>query len=172
MKRDKALLPYRGGTLANAVAKEAASAAGQVMFVGSPMRRRGLGFGMVPDVFPGEGPLGGILTALQFSAAPWNLVVACDMPLVSAFFLRQLLENAELWDVDALLPAGPSRRLEPLCAVYHRRSRQALYAAFERGVRKVTDALEGLRAAAFLVPETEPLQNVNTPEEWAIYAAD
>ena len=172
MGRDKALLPYRGDALARRVAAEVRAAAGSVALVGSPSRHGGLGCGVVPDVFPGDGPLGGILTALQNTTATWNLLVACDMPRVSAVFLDQLCEAAESWDVDALLPAGPGRRLEPLCAVYHRRSRQALYAAFLRGVRKITDALEGLRVAAYLVPEDSSLVNINTPEDWAPYAAE
>jgi molybdopterin-guanine dinucleotide biosynthesis protein A len=61
--------------------------------------------------------------------------------------------------------------LEPLCAVYHRRSRETLYGAFADGIRKVTDAFSGLRVAMFPFAEPTPFQNVNTPEDWAGYAA-
>jgi molybdopterin-guanine dinucleotide biosynthesis protein A len=170
MGQDKALLPFRGGVLAQAIAKEVKAAAGHAAFVGIPCTAPPAGFSTVLDMYPGEGPLGGILTALQNTSSYWNLVVACDLPNVSAPFLRELLDAAECWDVDALLPAGPSHRLEPLCAVYHRRTRQALHAAFSSGQRKITAALEGLRVAVLLVPETAPLQNVNTPADWAAYA--
>src|SRR5437899_6316305 len=123
MGRDKATLRYRGGALAEAIAREVNAAAGSAALVGSPSRQVISGFGIVPDVYPGEGPLGGILTALQHTTADWNLIVACDMPNVSAAFLHGLLDAAERWNVDALLPAGPSHRMEPLCAVYHRRTR-------------------------------------------------
>jgi len=171
MGRDKALLPYRGGVLAQAVAREVESAAGSAALVGSPGRYIGSGFGIIPDIFPGQGPLGAILTALQTTTAEWNLIVACDMPNASARFLRDLLDTAERWDVDALLPAGPSRLVEPLCAVYHKRTGQALCAAFSNGIRKITLALEGLRVAVLMVSEATPFQNVNTPEDWAQYAA-
>jgi molybdopterin-guanine dinucleotide biosynthesis protein A len=113
--------------------------------------------------------LGGILTALENSSADWNLIVACDMPGLEADFLRRLLDTAEHCDCDALVPAGPSGRLEPLCAVYHRRSLRGLYAAFARGVRKVAVALEEVRTVAWHVPEVSCFQNVNTPEDWAAY---
>jgi molybdopterin-guanine dinucleotide biosynthesis protein A len=169
MGQNKALLPFRGGVLAQAIAQEVKAAAGHAAFVGSPSRAVPSGFCIVPDLYPGEGPLGGILTALQNTRAYWNLIVACDMPNLSAAFLRQLLDAAEAWDVDALLPAGPSHRLEPLCAVYHRRVRQPLHAAFSKGQRKVTAALAGLPVAVLLVSELAPLQNVNTPADWAAY---
>ena len=77
---------------------------------------------------------------------------------------------AESSGADALVPRGPSGLLEPLCAVYHRRSRPALDAAFAAGIRKVTAAFEGLRIAVLPVTERLSLQNVNTPEDWAAYA--
>jgi len=169
MGRDKALLPYRGATLAQTVAQTVRAAAGNVTLVGSPNRHGHLGYGIVPDVYAGEGPLGGILTALQQSSADWNLMVACDMPGLTVDFLGQLLDAADTCEGDALVPAGPSGRLEPLCAVYHRRSLQGLYAAFARGVRKVALALEEVRWVAWPVPELSCFQNVNTPEEWASY---
>jgi molybdenum cofactor guanylyltransferase len=166
MGRDKALLPYRGGNLAGAVARAVESAAGRVTLVGNP------GIGGIADLYPGEGPLGGILTALHHTAAEWNLVVACDMPGVSGELLSRLLDAAEASGADSLLPSGPSGRLEPLCAVYRRQSLERLEASFARGVRKVTAALEGLAIVRLAVPELAPFQNVNTPEDWERYAAE
>ena len=72
-------------------------------------------------------------------------------------------------DADALLPAGPSGRLEPLSAVYHRRCLATLRRAPEAGVRKITDALAGLEVARWTVDDAACFENLNTPEEWACY---
>jgi molybdopterin-guanine dinucleotide biosynthesis protein A len=170
MGQDKALLPFRGGPLAESVARAVELAAGSVTLVGSPDRYRHLGFPVIPDAYSGQGPLGGILTALEHSSATWNLLAACDMPGLSAEFLRRLLLAAERSGADALLPAGPSGRPEPLCAAYHRRSLEGLNAAFRRGVRQVTGALQDVRAAVLPILEITPFENVNTPEEWAAHA--
>jgi molybdopterin-guanine dinucleotide biosynthesis protein A len=175
MGRNKALLPYRGRALVESVAQAVELAAGSAVLVGNPGSYSGLRFPVTPDIYPGEGPLGGILTALQHAdlsctLTDWNLIVACDMPELTADFLRALLDAAERSGADALVPRGPSGILEPLCAVYHSRSRQALYKAFAGGIRKVTAAFGGLRVAAWPVTELMPLQNVNTPEDWAAYA--
>jgi molybdenum cofactor guanylyltransferase len=167
MGRDKALLPFRGGALAGHVAAAVADAAGSAVLIGDPQKYGHLGYPVLPDRSPGAGPLGGIESALNYTAADWNLVLACDMPDVSAEFLRGLLDAAERLNADALVPAGPSGRLEPLSAVYHRRCLATIHRALEAGVRKVTAALAGLEVARLAVDDGACFENLNTPEEWA-----
>ena len=169
MGRNKALLPYHGITLAESVAEVVRAAAGTAALVGGRPHDAPSGIGFVPDLYPGEGPLGGILSALRSSTADWNLMVACDMPDLEANFLRQLLDAADSCGAVALVPAGPSGRLEPLCAAYHRKALGGLEAAFARGVRKIATALEEVDTVTWPVPELSCFQNVNTPEEWAPY---
>lgn len=169
MGRDKARLPFRGAPLVETIAREVEKAAGSAVLVGA--RQPVPGFDSIPDLYPGEGPLGGILSALFHSSADWNLVVACDMPEVAADFLRHLLDEAAHRQAAVLIPRGPSGMAEPLCAVYHRSSRAAIEKSFARGLRKVTDALEGVETYRLSVPETHYFQNVNTPDDWSGYAA-
>jgi len=169
MGSDKASLPFRGGALVEHVAAAVAEAAGNVTLVGPPERYRDLGLRIIPDRYPGLGPLGGIHTALNSSPAIWNLIVACDLPVLSGTFLNRLMEAAEASGCDCLIPEGPSGRPEPLCAVYHSRCLPIIGAALERGVRKVTDGLAGLRIAPWSVPESFWFRNVNTPEDWTQY---
>jgi molybdopterin-guanine dinucleotide biosynthesis protein A len=165
MGRDKALLPYHGSTLSACIAHEVAEAAGTAVLVGNP----GIG---IPDLYPGEGPLGGILTALAHTRADWNLIVACDMPFVAAPFLKTLLDAARGSDADAVVPRGPSGLIEPLCAVYHRRAGAAIQARFDAGTRKIATALEGLRVVSPQFTESVCFQNLNTPEEWAAHGGE
>jgi molybdopterin-guanine dinucleotide biosynthesis protein A len=167
MGRDKALLPFRGVTLAQAVAAKVAEAAGSATLVGDPALYGALGFPALADLYPGEGPLGGILTALHHTNADWNLLTACDMPAIDGAVLGLLLETAEHTNPDVLVPAGPTGLLEPLCAVYHRRVLEALQRQFSGGIRKIGMALEAVRAVRFPVVEVSCFQNVNTPEEWS-----
>ena len=169
MGRDKALLPFHGGPLAGAVARAVREAAGAVVVVGRPEL---LDYPTIPDLYPGEGPLGGILTALAHSRAEWNLVVACDMPEVTSDFLSRLLDRAGDSGRAVLIPRGPSGRPEPLCAVYRASARGPLEREFARGVRKVMAAVAGLDAGFWETPEMTHFQNVNTPEDWAGYAAE
>jgi molybdopterin-guanine dinucleotide biosynthesis protein A len=164
MGRDKARLPFRGSDLVSAVAGAVARAAGNVTLIGHRELTA------IPDRYPGEGPLGGILTALHHTSSDWNLIVACDMPEISAGFLSELLALAVGSHADVLLPRGPDGLDQPLCAVYHRGALPALEQHFQLGIRKVTEALEGLSVKRLAVAELSVFQNVNTPEDWAAYA--
>lgn len=170
MGRDKALLPLHGAPLAQRVAATVAQSAGNATFVGSPDLYSHLGFPVIPDLYPGEGPLGGILTALGHSHAEWNLVVACDMPELDPALLTRLLDSASASGADALLPVSSGGRPQPLCAVYHRNCAPSFAEAFSKGVRAVTAALAAVQCLRLPVEESQPFQNVNTPEDWAVYA--
>jgi molybdopterin-guanine dinucleotide biosynthesis protein A len=149
-----------------------AAAAGSVTLIGPPERYAHLGLPIVPDHWQGCGPLGGIATALRHTQAPWNLVLACDMPMVTPTFLSSLLDAAEASGAGCLLPAGPSGRPEPLCAVYHVRCLPAAEAALARGQWKVTAALAGAGLEIRPYPDDAPFRNCNTPEEWSAYITE
>lgn len=169
MGRDKALLPFGNGTLVEHVAAVVSAAAGSVTLVGDPLKYGRLGYPVVADTMAGAGPLAGIVTALSASHSDWNLVLACDMPDVSAAFLTRLLVAAESAGPDCLLPAGPSGRLEPLCAAYHLKALPAMRRALEQDVRKVLDGLAELRVTLWRPPEPQPFRNLNTPRDWNEY---
>jgi len=169
MGRDKARLPFQGRTLVEHVAAAVAEAAGSVTLVGAPDRYRNLALPKLADTRTGIGPLAGIHAALNASKADWNLIVACDMPGISAPFLRSLITAAESSGADCLIPSGPSGLPEPLCAVYNLRCLPSIAAALDRNVSKITDALAGLRISAWKIAEARSFWNANTPEEWTQY---
>ncbi len=167
MGRDKALLPFGNGTLAGYVAATVAAAAGSATLIGDPRKYGHLGYPVLPDRRPGVGPLGGIESALSYTSADWNLILACDMPAVSVEFLSGLLDAAERLNAEVLAPVGPTGLLEPLSAVYHRRCLDAISRALDAGVRKITAALQDLEVARWNVEDAACFENLNTPEEWA-----
>jgi molybdopterin-guanine dinucleotide biosynthesis protein A len=110
--------------------------------------------------------LAGIQAALAASSAPWNLVVACDMPALTVDFLEELLAAAEASDADALVPAWPSGWLEPLCAVYRRELADPLADVLRRGERQAVRALASLKVARWPITQPEYFENLNTSHEW------
>lgn len=76
------------------------------------------GYTRVTDAWKNCGPLGGIHACLLQSRSEINLVLAYDMPLVTAGLLSYLLDHSKGAEIVAPLPAGG--KPEPLCAVYHK----------------------------------------------------
>jgi len=120
-----------------------------VKIVGVPGKYAAFGAEIVEDRWPGEGPLGGIITALEdadrsATRPEWNLIVSCDMPFLKRDWLqflahRGVKSNAQV--VFSHSAAGP----EPLCACWQTGAAAKLSSGFERGVRKVTDGIALLR---------------------------
>ena len=144
--RDKALVEVGGLPMLGRMIALVRNVATNVKVVGSPQKYAKFEREMVSDQWPGEGPLGGIITALEDAAkspAPreWNLVLSCDMPFLTREWLTFLCERAAISEVQVVLPhstQGP----EPLCACYRTDAAGALRAAFESGIRKVTLGLQ------------------------------
>ncbi len=166
MGRDKALLEMEGVPLVQRIAGQVSNAAGTCTIIGHLDRYLHLGYPVVPDRLPGLGPLGGIVTALESTSATWNLIVACDMPLVTGEFLGLLVGSAMEADGDVFLPVSGLDRLEPLCAVYRRECALKLAGALDSGVRKVRQALDGLRVVRWEVPQNHLFTNLNTVQDW------
>jgi molybdenum cofactor guanylyltransferase len=174
MGRDKALLEIGGEALVVRAARLVKSVAGNGTVVGQPRVFQHLKLRAIADDWPSAGPLGGIATALRASEADWNLIVACDLPYLTRewleFLVKRTLELGEKG--DAMLPMN-ERGAEPLCAIYHKRCEAAVWLALDRGTRKVTDGLAGLRVAhieraEWKVFDSEGLlfKNINSPGEY------
>jgi molybdopterin-guanine dinucleotide biosynthesis protein A len=79
----------------------------------------------VPDTHERWGALGGIHAALSAGQSEWALIVACDLPLVSAdLFARlgQIASSPASESCDAVVPIQPDGRPQPLCGLYRRES--------------------------------------------------
>lgn len=161
MGTDKSKLRWRGLTLIEYVAEEVRAASGSVAIVGGEERQ---GMRVIPDEFPGFGPLGGIATALSDSPADWTLITACDMPELTREWLSALLERAA---GQVLVPRTADGQIHPLSAVWHKSSAPHVRATVLSGVHTVKEALLALDCRWADVEDGVVLSNVNTPQDWA-----
>jgi molybdopterin-guanine dinucleotide biosynthesis protein A len=125
---------------------------------------------IVEDRIAGAGALGGLYTALVDAPTEQVLVIACDMPFISAPFLTALAGFGA--GVDAAVPRdghGP----HPLCASYQRRIAAHLKTRIDAGALRIADALLDLEVRDIGPDELSPfdpdgrlLLNVNTPADY------
>ena len=120
-----------------------------VFVVGATSKYGQFGFECVADRWPGEGPLGGIVTAVletaeKRSGCEWNLIVGCDMPFLNEGILVYCADRAKRSKAGVVVPLSP-QGLEPLCACWRTSAASQLRSAFADGVRKVSDAMKKLQ---------------------------
>ncbi|HEX4934532.1 MAG TPA: molybdenum cofactor guanylyltransferase [Gemmatimonadaceae bacterium] len=125
------------------------------------------------DVRPGEGSLGGLHAALSHAGTA-ALVVAWDMPFVSAPLLARLRALGEAGHDVAVAESGSRRGVEPMCAWYAPGALAAITAALDRGDRRVIAFFDDLRVARLAAPDVATFGdprtlflNVNTRDELA-----
>jgi molybdopterin-guanine dinucleotide biosynthesis protein A len=149
----------------------------EVRVVGAAQKYSGFGAMCIEDKWPGEGPLGGIVTALEnarkdLKASDWSLIVSCDMPFLTREWLAFLCRRAAGSDAQVVV-ARSEHGMEPLCACWQTDAAPVLRGGFEHGVRKVTGGIEVLRAEVLDEGEWKRFDsagrlfwNMNTPADY------
>ena len=174
--RDKSALVVDGRSIRDRQIAELATIAGDILIVGtSGPLRQGSDLGLTPirvvtDRVAGCGPLGGLHTALLEAASEITVVVACDMPYVSAPLLLYLATLAR--DADAVVPRTHSG-YHPLCAAYTRGCLEPVARRLAEGRLKMIDLFEDVRVRVVGADELQTfgdvrrmLANVNSPADY------
>lgn len=172
MGRDKALVRVGGRPMATIVAAALADAGCDPVIIvgGHEETLRPLGLRHIGDLEPGTGPLGGVVSALEWSvsagnATGWMLVGPCDLAMLHGDALTPLVEAARLAeasDVDVVV--AHTDRLEPALAVWRVRAHDAVRAFHADGVRSLHRAIAELAHIEVAVDPTA-LRNINTPSD-------
>jgi molybdopterin-guanine dinucleotide biosynthesis protein A len=164
MGTDKAFVEVAGVPMAERVAGAlAAAGCDPVVFVGGDTALLArFGRDVYPDRFPGQGPAGGVVTALH--ALDDDVVVAaCDLPLLSPTTVAALIEAAGA-EVDIVVAA--TDRLQPALAWWAAASRPVVEQRWAEGRRSLHDLVDGLRSRTVTL-DADAVRNVNTPADLA-----
>ncbi|MCI0756473.1 molybdenum cofactor guanylyltransferase MobA [Teichococcus vastitatis] len=131
------------------------------------------GLPVAPDAPPSQGPLSGVLAALDWAAArhpelPWVASVPGDTPFIPPDLVDRLHAAREAAGHD-LACAASAGRWHPPVAVWPVALRHELRAALSRGeggIRRWAEPL-GLAVAEWPARPRDPFFNCNTPAELA-----
>jgi molybdenum cofactor guanylyltransferase len=177
---DKALALFAGKTMLQRTGELLSSVCDEVSVVAPAGKYGGTPWPTLVDRWPGEGPLGGILTAVHHlheekrndERNVWALCVSCDMPFLTADFLGFLWDRASRSNAQVLVPESENG-LEPLCACWRVDSVNEIQAAFDSGIRKVTEAMKRLRMEVLdestwkrFDSDNRLFWNMNTPQDY------
>lgn len=163
MGRDKALIPVGDGRLVDLAVRALRDAgASEVVIVGGNAASLATAADRwLPDRWPGEGPLGGVITALGALRADYVVVLACDLTGPQPHGVHAVLDAVVADPSAAVAVPRVEGRRQWLHGAWPRRVLPELEAAFAAGARgpraAVADravVLDGLPAAWFLDADT------------------
>ncbi len=165
---DKSQLLIERQTFADRIAETLLRVAGSVSLVGGQSSR----LRTVADVYPQWGALGGLHAALSACKDEWAIVVACDLPFVTAE-LFSFLAGLRL-DHDAVVPVQQDGRPQPLAALYRvDPCLQRAAGLIEAGRRRPLDLLDAVNTRWVEFDQLTNLAqaetffvNINTPSDY------
>ncbi len=163
MGSDKATYEVDGSAMAVRVAQAAESAgAAEILLIGGTQAKAKKLMGTwKKDGFPGEGPLGGVITALKASSHDSVVVLSCDMPFITDAVISSLVRGL----ADAQASVGRTDRLNWLCAAWSKEEcLTTLQSVWKRKERAVHRAAVLLDVAEVPVPAVA-VRNINSPTD-------
>ncbi|MFZ5453841.1 MAG: molybdenum cofactor guanylyltransferase [Thermodesulfobacteriota bacterium] len=175
--RDKVSLPLAGKPLALWAAEALRPWVSECwLLTNQPLAHLSLGLPLITDLKPGQGPLGGLETALFYARTSLVLAVAADTPLLEPRLLAALAARAAS-KVKTAVVCRNARGLQPFPGLYPVRLLPRLTAFLTDGGRQVQRFLEHCRAQALSPEEVARLDplgrsflNLNTPDDFAAAA--
>ena len=146
--RDKALVEIDGVPMLLRMRELLSTVATRVKVIAAAHKYSALGITGISDLWEGQGPLAGIITALlstkeSGAEGEWNLIIGCDMPFLTREWLSYLAERALASRAEVVSPRS-AQGLEPLCACWRTSAAAKLQNVFDGRVRKITQAMTSL----------------------------
>ena len=124
-----------------------------------------LPYSKIPDIIEDKGPLGGIYSALTSSETEFNLILSCDIPLISTELLAELIlkHNEEA----GITVFATESRVHPLIGIYSKKTLPIIKEAVESDELKMMDFLEKVPHQIIKIEESENfyLTNINSVDE-------
>ena len=170
MGRDKATLPYDGSTLGLRLAERFSSHGGAVFFSAAAESEAFAPWPQLCDRFPGAGPLNGLVSGFEQTAAQALFLTAVDLPNGDPALAARLAELRG--EADACVILRKDGKHESTFAVYSRRCLEPALACLEQGKRSFADLFERIKPRwiteqVLLDFDLEHvLFNMNTPEDY------
>ena len=121
-----------------------------------------LDYKKVKDIVIEKGPIGGIFTALTHSETELNLILSCDIPLISTEILLELLQKHN--NKIAISVFSDANKIHPLIGIYSKSSLPILKKAIDDNNLKMMHLLSKVSHQKLYVEEgkSDFLKNINS----------
>ncbi len=172
MGEDKAALVIDGRSLAQRAADSLATA-GADPVIGVGRAPGSLDLPTIADVFPGEGPVGGIIAALRWSPAPILMAVACDMPDIDPSGVSLVVDRLRATpSAAAAIAIDHTGRRQYGHGAWRDAALPRLETAFAAGARSIRAAIADLVVVDVEGVSPVSFADLDTPADLTAYRAE
>jgi len=165
MGSDKGLLTMKGKIFVEHVIGALKPLVDKIIIVSNNQKYDQFGYKRVEDSIKDSGPLAGLYSGLQHSETEYNLVLSCDIPMITTKVLKKLVDtDYENFDVVQI---QSEHKAMPLIALYNKQCADTCLQLLQQGKKRLRVAVSQLSTKTILI-ESELdkfVRNVNTKED-------
>lgn len=136
-----------------------------IIIISNNQKYNQFGYQRVADRIKDSGPLAGLYSGLHHSKTEYNLVLSCDIPMITTEVLKKLIDtDYENYDVVQI---QSEHKTMPLIALYNKQCADKCLQLLQQGEKRLRVAVSQLNAKTILI-ESELdkfVRNVNTKED-------
>ncbi|MDR7211120.1 molybdenum cofactor guanylyltransferase [Flavobacterium piscis] len=136
-----------------------------ILFVTNSKEYDYLPYSKITDIIADKGPLGGIYSALSNSETEFNLILSCDIPLISTQLLTELISKHN--EEAEITVFATESRLHPLIGIYSKKLLPIIKDTIEADDLKMMNFLAKVPHQIIKIEESENfhLTNINSVDE-------
>lgn len=139
MGTDKGFLSLNGKLFTQYCIEALTPLVSEIIIVSNHSDYDRFGLKRIEDVIEHAGPLAGLYSGLLHSKTPYNLVLSCDVPLVTTNILEKLIEDISD-DIDVAQIESNGKTM-PLIALYKTKNKDLFYTLLKGGERRLRFAV-------------------------------
>jgi molybdenum cofactor guanylyltransferase len=165
MQTEKGLVLYQDKFFINHVIDAVLPISDNIQIITGSKDYDFLSYPKMKDIFKDKGPIGGIYTALSNSETDLNLILSCDIPLISTKILSELVDfHQDSFEISVLEDAGG---IHPLIGIYSKKMISKIKKAIDENDLKMMHLLSKVIHQTIYVDEHKSrfLKNINSVAE-------
>jgi len=165
MGSDKGLLELNGTTFLSLIIEAVKPLVNDIIIVSNNSAYDQYGYKRVDDIIENAGPVAGLHSGLFHSKTEHNLVVSCDVPLITTAVLNTLIEGNDVsFDVIQL---QSQNKTMPLIALYKKQCMDTFLGLLQSDERRLRFAVAQLKTKTIILDGKfdKFVKNINTVEQ-------
>ena len=137
----------------------------EIIIVSNHSKYDVFGLQRVEDIIENAGPVAGVYSGLEASKTEYNLVLSCDIPLMTSHLLKKLIEAID--GTSEVIQIESDGQSMPLIALYKKQCKSTFLKLLNGGERRLRIVVAACKVKNIILEKEDAIvtMNVNTQNE-------